>query len=142
MKPRFTLLVFVLNVSTAFHFLSLKILASIKSPEKKAMLEEALTNKNNQIVEIALVNLVYNQGGSEKAKQYLLNQFRGPTNLLADSDFDMQLAVQLNDPEINAAAQSVDDRSESTRWAFFKDRKNWSIYSWIGDYTVDLNSDK
>jgi len=125
-----------------FHFRALKILASIKSPENKAMLEDALNNRNIQIVEIALVNLIYNQGGSDKVKQYLLNQFRGPTNLLADSDFDMQLAAPLNDPEINSAAQSVDDRSESNRWAYFKDRKNWSIYTWIGDYTVDLNAAK
>jgi hypothetical protein len=88
------------------------------------------------------VNLIFNQGGSDKARQYLLNQFNGPTNQLVDSDFLMQLAAVLNDPQINAAAKSVDDRRESSRWAYFDDRKNWSIYTWIDDYVVDLNGSR
>jgi hypothetical protein len=121
---------------------SLKILASIKSPENKAMLESALDSKIQGVVEIALVNLIFNQDGTDEARRYLLKQFLGPTNQLQDSSFLMQLAAALNDPEINAAAQSVDDRTEEREWAYFADRKNWSVYSWIDDYVVDLNGSR
>jgi hypothetical protein len=124
------------------YLFSLKILASMKDAETKSLLEDALASKNIEIVEVALVNLFFNQGGSDEAKQYLLNQFRGPTNLLADSDFDMQLAAVLNDPQINAAAKSVDDRTGTSHWAYFEDRKNWSVYTWIDDYVVDLNGSR
>lgn len=121
---------------------SLKILASIKDPEIKSVLEDALNSKNTEIIDIALVNLFFNQGGSDKARQYLLSQFNGPTNQLVDSDFLMQLAAAINDPQINAAAASVDQRTESSRWAYFSDRKNWSVYTWIDDYVVDLNGSR
>lgn len=129
------------SASDAYEF-SLKILASFKDPEIKAMLENALNSKTTEIVEIALVNLFFNQGGSDKARQYLLSQFGGPTNLLVDSDFLMQLAAVINDPQINAAAASVVQRTESSRWAYFSDRKNWSVYTWIDDYVVDLNGSR
>ena len=54
----------------------------------------------------------------------------------------MQLAAAINDPQINAAAKSVDDRTGTSRWAYFEDRKNWSVYTWIGDYVVDLNGSR
>jgi hypothetical protein len=121
---------------------SLKILASIKSPEIKAMLEGALDSNNTPAVEIAIVNLIFNQGSSDKVKQLILNELNEKTSRLDDWDFIMKIAVLLNDPQINAAGEAFEQRQEQASWSYYEDRKNWSVYTWIDDYVVDLNGSR
>ena len=46
---------------------AVRYLGSLKEPGVKETLELALTSPNQQVVTYALVNLVFNQGGSQKA---------------------------------------------------------------------------
>ena len=125
------------NTSTA-----LKYLGVIHTPESKKVLEDALRSPNSGNVEVAVVNLLYNQGGSEKAIQALADQLeeRTPSNRWMNWDLVLSLASQFqNDPVIHVAAEVFDQTSRDDSWKLYSiERRDWPIYNWIDNYVVTL----
>jgi len=121
---------------------ALKYLASIKRPEVKELLESALTCKSHDVVMLAMLNLIYNQDSPEMPKKFVLNELRGPPYRYDDWDLTMKIAIILNDPEVNEAGRAFDRRTQESGWAFYEDRKNWPVCTWIDDYVVEFNDPK
>jgi len=130
--------------SAASHALpALKCLGSIRSPQAKQTLEAALDSPIPAVLEVATVNLLFNQGGSEKAVQVVARQLREtpPSSRWMRWDLTLNIAAQLTDhPEIQAAGQVFAQKSETESWWLYTvERKNWPIYNWIDDCVVRLN---
>ena len=72
-------------------------LGTIQAPVAKDALEAALDNKasNPNVIQTAIVNLIYNQGGSDKAVQVVANQLRDPAQAKLPWDFTLGIAAQL-----------------------------------------------
>ena len=107
-------------------------LGSIQTPAAKQTLEAALGSTDPAVVQTAAVNLVFNQGGSEKVNQMVAAQLTGPPNLLG-ADMALNLAPQLlNDPQVQAAGQYFSQHDGSGAWQRATvDRANWSTYNWM-----------
>jgi len=56
---------------------AIKYLGTLQSPEAEQVLESALDSSDCRSLRLALVNLLYNQSDSEKAKQVLIQRFNG-----------------------------------------------------------------
>jgi HEAT repeat protein len=119
---------------------ALRYLGSVQLPVAKETLERALESSNPVAVKYAVVNLLYNQEKrSEKAKQVLLRELRGEQRQL-ETELLLNVASNLDDPEIRTAGEAFDQRSGDRSWKLYSvERKQWSIYNWIDDYTVVLN---
>jgi hypothetical protein len=88
----------------------------------------------------AVVNLLFNQGGSERAKQFLIEQLHFPIrdNKLLE-DFAFQVASKVHDPDVQAAGAGYDAASTGRTWySYAVNEKEWPIYNWIDDYVVVL----
>ena len=116
-----------------------KYLASIPGNSVHDLLERALDSPNHEIVQIAVVNLLFNQpNGSDKAKQVVLRELRGEQRMLG-AELMLNIAVKLDDPEIRSAGEMFDRRTGENAWRrYFTERRQWPVYNWIGDYVVDL----
>lgn len=115
-----------------------KYLASIPETSVQDLLERALDSPNNEIVQIAVVNLLFNQpNGSDKAKQVVLRELRGEQRMLG-AELMLNIAVKLDDPEIRSAGEMFDQRTGENAWKRYSvERRQWPVYNWIGDYVVD-----
>jgi HEAT repeat protein len=121
---------------------ALKYLGSIHSPRAREVLEHALDSANGVAVHYAVVNLLFNQPGkSPKARQIVLRQLEGVPLVLDSWERTFQMAAQLDDPKVWAAAEAFDRRSGDRSWHYWGvERKNWPIYNWIDDYVEDFRS--
>jgi HEAT repeat protein len=119
---------------------ALRYLGSIPHPLAREALERALNSHNSFALEIAVVNLLFNQpGGSEKARQVVLHQLKGLPLVMESWERTLQIAAKLGDPEMRAAGEAFDRRSGDTFWREAGvERKDWPIYNWIDDYVVEL----
>lgn len=119
---------------------ALRYLGSVQTPAARSVLEEALNSQNPTAVQYATVNLLFNQpGGSQKAEQLVLTELQTTPSKLG-TDLAMQIASQLNNPAIKAAAQSFDRKTGGDRWRYWGvERSNWPIQNWVYDYAVTLN---
>jgi HEAT repeat protein len=119
---------------------ALKFLGSIDSPIARASLENALSSSDSQAVAIAAINLLFNQGGSEKAINVLAEQLEetSPPSRWIPWDTELSAAQKLmNNPRIQAAGAVYAQKSGNGSWQLYtNDRKNWSINNWIGGYVV------
>jgi hypothetical protein len=86
------------------------------------------------------VNLIFNQGGSEKVNQIVAAELTGPPNALG-VDMALTLASKLlDDPQVEAAGYSFAKHDGSGAWERYAvERASWPIYSWIDSYVVKLN---
>jgi HEAT repeat protein len=112
-------------------------LGTITTPQAKQTLEAALGGTDPVVVETAAVNLILNQGGSERVNQMAAAELTGHPNLLG-ADMVLTLAPQLlNDPLIQSAGTAFSQHDGSGAWQRFAvDRKNWPVYSWADSYVV------
>jgi len=119
---------------------ALRYLGSLQSPVARAVLERALDSNNPVAVQYAVVNLLFNQpDGSEKAKQVVLREMRGEQHKLG-AELMLNVASQLDDPEIRAAGEAFEQRSSDKSWQIYSvERRHWPIYNWIDGYVVALN---
>jgi len=120
---------------------ALRYLGSLQSPVAKQVLERALDSNNPVAVQYAVVNLLFNQpNGSDKAKQVVLRELRGEQSKLG-TELMLNVAAQIDDPEIRAAGEAFDQRSGDRSWNLYAvKRRQWPIYNWIDDYVVALKS--
>lgn len=122
----------------------LKYLGTIQTPEAKQTLEAALSSPDPHMKEIATVNLLFNQGGSDKAIETIAQQLEGtvPPSQCMSWDLIFNIVVQFRDnPTIAAAGEKYAARSQDGSWRrFVEQRANWPIYDWIDNYVVKLNS--
>ena len=130
------------EVDTNQYKKAFRYFASVRHPDVAAFLENALDSSSNEIVQIAVVNLLFNQrAGSEKAKQVVLRELRGEQNKLG-VELMMNIASQLDDREIRAAGKAFEQRSSDNSWQIYSvERRQWPIYNWIDDYVVTLNEE-
>jgi hypothetical protein len=116
---------------------ALQYFASIKSPEVQQFLESALDSPTPVPSEYALVNLLLGFPESEKAKDYLIELLKSG----GGGPFRYQLAAAVNDPYINAKAPPPNrydpDPTEQFAWIYRVHQKDWSIYNWVHNYTVN-----
>lgn len=118
---------------------ALRYLGSVTHPMARDALERALASSNKFAVEIAVVNLLFNQGGSEKARQVILHQLKGIPLRMESWERTLQIAAKLDDPEMRAAGEAFDRQSSGGSWRLWgQQRKNWPIYNWVDDYVVEL----
>ncbi len=117
---------------------------SIQSPAAKQTLETALNSADPYVVQGAIVYLIYNQGGSDKAMQVIVNQLNDAPNATMPWDFTLSMATQLlDDPQIQAAGQKFSRNDATALWWYYTvERKNWSIYNWVSGYVIKLNKEK
>jgi hypothetical protein len=126
---------------------ALKYLASVDMPQTRGILESALASKDRMVVEIAAVNLLFNQTGSSKpVKELLLSEFN-PENFKSyklNDDLKWQLAtVMINDPDISRAAHAYSDWTRALLWEhYIVERRQWPIYNWVDNYAAKLNREK
>jgi HEAT repeat protein len=118
----------------------IEYLGSIQNPQVKPVLEAALSSSSSGVVQAAAVNLVFNQGGSEKVNQMVAAQLNGPPNLLG-ADMALNLAPHLiSDPEVQTAGNTFSQHDGSGAWyRSTVDRTGWPAYNWIDGYIVKLN---
>ena len=111
-------------------------LASIESEDTKVFLEKALDSENRDVVNVALTNLLLRYESS-KAKQKLIEAL-GDRQSIVDMELKYRLATVVNDPEVNAA-HPLPERGTNTTiaWRYRVHQKDWSIYNWVHDYTID-----
>ena len=119
----------------------IKDLGCIQDPRVKPVLEAALSSTDPEVVQTAIVNLIYNQGGSDKAVQVIANQLNDSTHARLPWDFVLNMATQLIDnPEIRAAGEKFSQHDATGDWELYTvERKNWPIANWVGGYVVMLN---
>lgn len=116
----------------------IKYLGAIQTPAAKQTLEAALSSSDPTVVQTAVVNLVYNQGGSDKAVQVIANQLNNSTQATLPWDFTMSMATQLLDnPQIQSAGQVFSKTDATGEWQLYTvERKNWSPSNWISGYVM------
>jgi HEAT repeat protein len=82
-----------------------KYLGTIQDPRIKPLLERALGSDDPSVVQCAIVNLLYNQGGSEKAKSVLAEALN-LKRMNLPWDWVWQVAAQFkDDPKIKEAGE-------------------------------------
>jgi hypothetical protein len=115
-------------------------LGTIQTSAAKQTLEAALNSSDSGIVEVATVNLLYNQGGSEKAKGVLAEALN-LKRMDLDWDFVLRVASQFkNDPKIKEAGEHFAKNDITESWQLWTgDRQNWPIYNWIDGAVIKLN---
>lgn len=120
---------------------AIKYLGSIQNPAAKQTLEAALSSSDATIVQTAIVNLIYNQGGSDKAVQVIANQLTDTAHATLPWDFTLSMAAQLtSNPTIQSAGQTFAQHDATGDWQTYTvERQNWPINNWIGGYVVKLN---
>jgi hypothetical protein len=118
----------------------IQYLGSIQNPAAKQTLESALSSSDPTIVQTAIVNLIYNQGGSDKAVQVIANQLNDPAKATLPWDFTLNMAAQLtSNPTIQSAGQSFAQHDATGDWQTYTvERQNWPINNWINNYVVKL----
>jgi HEAT repeat protein len=116
-------------------------LGTIQTSTAKQTLEAALTSTDPAVVQTAIVNLIYNQGGSDEAVQVIADQLNDSAHATLPWDFTLNMATQLIDnPQIQAAGQVFSKTDATGDWQLYiMERKNWSIHNWINGYLVKLN---
>jgi hypothetical protein len=120
---------------------AIKYLGVIESPAAKRMLEAALDCSDTQVVQVAVVNLLYNQGGSDRAIKVIADQLNDSVNARLPWEFTLNVASQLGDnPQIQTAGQNFAQKSQDRSWQLHSvERKEWSIYNWVDEYVLRLN---
>ena len=115
-------------------------LGTIQTPAAKQTLEAALDSSDPTIVGTAIVNLLYNQGGSEKAKEVLAEALN-LKRMNLQWDFVLQVASQFKDDlKIKEAGEHFAKNDVMESWQLWTgDRQNWPIYNWIDEYVIKLN---
>jgi HEAT repeat protein len=122
------------NVTTALEYLG-----CLQHPAATPVLEDALDAPDFSAVEVALVNLLFNQKrGSEKARQFLIRQLRGERPRM-QMRIMLDVASSFDDAEIDAAGRAFDRGSQDEWHRTAVERRKWPIYNWIDDYVVRLN---
>jgi len=117
-----------------------RYLGTIQDPRMKPLLEQALYSNDSTVAQCAIVNLLYNQGGSDKAIDVLADAlYRKRMDLTVD--FMLEVASQFNDnPKIRAAGESFAKTDVMGWWQLWTvERKNWPIYNWIDGYILKWN---
>jgi hypothetical protein len=91
------------------------------------------------VVQCAIVNLLYNQGGSEKAKGVLAEALN-LKRMNLPWDWVWQVAAQFkDDPQIKAAGARFAQTDVTESWQLWTcDRQNWPIYNWIDGCVLKL----
>ncbi len=122
----------------------IKYLGSIQNPATKQILETALSSSDSTIVQTAIVNLIYNQGGSDKAVHVLAHQLADSSQSTLPWDFTLSVAAQLiSNPMIQSAGEIFAQHDATGDWQTYTvERRNWSIYNWIDGYVVQLKKAK
>jgi hypothetical protein len=120
-----------------------KYLGTIQDPRMKSLLEQALDSDDPTVVQCAIVNLLYNQGGSEKAKAVLAEALN-LKRMNLPWDFVLQVAAQFkDDPIIKEAGERFAQTDVMESWQLWTaDRQNWPVYNWVDDYVITLNDKK
>ena len=120
-----------------------KYLGSVQDARMKPLLERALDSDDSTVVQCAIINLLYNQGGSEKAKAVLADALH-LKRMNLPWDFVLQVAAQFkDDPQIKEAGERFAKTDVMESWQLWtEDRQNWPIYNWIDDYVIKLNAKK
>ena len=128
------------RTTTDLPSISLKQLASIKSPEVKEYLEASLESENPVVVEIALVNLLLSHGDSPKAVNKL-KEVVGDRESKVSEDTKLRLAFEVGDPEVLRVFKETYDKQyqgpSNYWWKYSNHHQYQSIYYWIDNYTVD-----
>lgn len=119
---------------------ALKYLGSIQSPQAKQALELALDSQIPSVVQIATVNLIFNQGGSEKANQVVAQALSDGTKNALGVELSLNIAAQINDPQVQAAGKKFAQQEGSGLWSLYTvERRGWPIHNWIDNYVVKLS---
>ena len=114
-------------------------LGVIQRPEAKRALEDMIDRKSN-LTPIAAVNLIFNQGGSEKASRAVADELAGNSSLFG-IDLALNIAAHTNDPIIQAAGAEFAAKAKDGLWELYTvERKDWSIYNWIDGYVIELKN--
>lgn len=115
---------------------ALKYLASINNEDTKRFLEKSLESANHEIVDIALANLILRYD-SDIAVQKLINAL-GDRRSGVDMQLKYRLSTIVGSSELNEIHPVPGRGSTNTiEWRYRVHQKDWSIYNWVHDYTID-----
>jgi hypothetical protein len=121
--------------------LALKCLGTIRTPAAKHVLEMALGSRTQLGISTALINMVLNQGGSDRANQLIVDQLelRGPPKNWQPWDIVIGLADMMPDnPKIqNALSDFARDRGNGSTNLNEVERGRWPAYPWADGYMVE-----
>jgi HEAT repeat protein len=119
----------------------IQYLGSVQTPAAKQTLESALSSSDSTIVQTAIVNLIFNQGGSDKAVQVIADQLNNPAQATLPWDFTLNVAAQLtSNSTIQSAGKTFAQLGGSEQWQLYTvERARWPVNNWIGNYVVKLN---
>jgi HEAT repeat protein len=120
-----------------------RYLGTLQDPRIKPILEQALDSDSSSVVQCAVVNLLYNQGGSEKAKEVLAEALN-LKRMNLPWDWVWQVAAQFkDDPQIKEAGEHFAQTDVTGSWQLWTgDRQNWPIYNWIDGCVLKLNNER
>jgi len=114
-------------------------LASVNGSPVMEVLVRALESSDHRVVQLALVNLIFNHNDLLAARPRLISELKQRMINLG-SEFTLQLVAALDDPELQRAANEFSKLDSSGQWRMWSvARKGWPIYNWIDDYVVILN---
>jgi hypothetical protein len=126
--------------------LALKCLGTIRDPAAKRVLDTALGSRTQICVTTALVNLVLNQGGSDRATQVIVDQLekRGPPIKWQPWEVVTGLAERMPDnPEVQRAGRDFSKNDENASWDVdAAERGQWPVYTWADDYLIEWVGDR
>ncbi len=120
-----------------------KYLGTLQDSRVKPLLEKALDSDDPSVVQCAIVNLLYNQGGSDKAKGVLAEALN-LKRMNLPWDWVWQVAAQFKDDrKIKEAGDNFARTDVTESWQLWTgDRQNWPIYNWIDGCVLKLNSER
>jgi hypothetical protein len=120
---------------------ALKCVGTIRNPAAKRVLELALGSHTQIGITIAIINLVLNQGGSDRATQMVVDQLeeRGSSKKWLPWDLVFNLAAQMPDnPQVQKAGRDFAKLSQDGSWQLYGvERKGWPIYNWADGYMIE-----
>jgi len=127
------------NKDTNQYRKAFEYLASVNGSPVKEVLVRALESSDDRVVQVALVNLIFNHNDLPASRPRLISELEQRTISLG-SEFTLQLVAALDDPELQRAANEFTKLDSSGQWRMWSvARKEWPIYNWIDDYVVILN---
>jgi hypothetical protein len=101
----------------------------------------ALDSHTQLGVSTALINLVLNQGGSDRATELIVDQLelKGPPKNWQPRDIVIGLAVHMPDnPQIQKVLRDLSrDRGNGSTELSEMERGRWPIYTWADGYLIE-----
>ena len=118
---------------------TIKYVGAIQNLEAKRTLEETLKDADAVVVQTAIVNLLFNQGGSDLAIQKIADQLDDSAHAKLPWEFVYQVVAKFGEnPVLKSAGHRYAERNREVWRKYVEERKAWPSDNWTGDYMIQL----